>query len=85
MSDRALLVFGSKAATKLPRGLAHPSNLLTSCLFPVSPSEHRCVESAKIRNKYPDRVPVSGRRAGAGVGWEVKGPDRVSDLLSEWR
>nr|XP_046161946.1 gamma-aminobutyric acid receptor-associated protein-like 2 isoform X1 [Oncorhynchus gorbuscha] len=21
--------------------------------------EHRCVESAKIRNKYPDRVPVS--------------------------
>ncbi|TKS73088.1 Gamma-aminobutyric acid receptor-associated protein-like 2 [Collichthys lucidus] len=41
--------------------------------------KHRCVESAKIRNKYPDRVPVSGRRAGAGagVGWEVKGPDRV--------
>ncbi|XP_010849158.1 PREDICTED: gamma-aminobutyric acid receptor-associated protein-like 2 [Bison bison bison] len=24
----------------------------------VSPSEHRCVESAKIRAKYPDRVPV---------------------------
>lgn len=23
-------------------------------------AEHRCVESAKIRNKYPDRVPVSG-------------------------
>uniref|UniRef100_A0A667YD91 GABA type A receptor associated protein like 2 n=1 Tax=Myripristis murdjan TaxID=586833 RepID=A0A667YD91_9TELE len=22
------------------------------------PSEHRCIESAKIRNKYPDRVPV---------------------------
>lgn len=22
-------------------------------------TEHRCVESAKIRNKYPDRVPVS--------------------------
>lgn len=21
--------------------------------------EHRCIESAKIRNKYPDRVPVS--------------------------
>ncbi|TNN36113.1 Gamma-aminobutyric acid receptor-associated protein-like 2 [Liparis tanakae] len=29
--------------------------ILTSCLLP---SEHRCVESAKIRNKYPDRVPV---------------------------
>lgn len=26
----------------------------------VSPPEHRCVESAKIRAKYPDRVPVSG-------------------------
>lgn len=26
----------------------------------VSPIEHRCVESAKIRAKYPDRVPVSG-------------------------
>lgn len=26
----------------------------------VSPTEHRCVESAKIRAKYPDRVPVSG-------------------------
>ncbi|XP_073652892.1 gamma-aminobutyric acid receptor-associated protein-like 2 isoform X1 [Tursiops truncatus] len=24
----------------------------------VSPIEHRCVESAKIRAKYPDRVPV---------------------------
>ncbi|XP_054631411.1 gamma-aminobutyric acid receptor-associated protein-like 2 isoform X2 [Dunckerocampus dactyliophorus] len=23
--------------------------------------EHRCVEAAKIRNKYPDRVPVSLR------------------------
>lgn len=23
------------------------------------PPEHRCIESAKIRNKYPDRVPVS--------------------------
>uniref|UniRef100_A0A2K6M6U6 GABA type A receptor associated protein like 2 n=1 Tax=Rhinopithecus bieti TaxID=61621 RepID=A0A2K6M6U6_RHIBE len=22
--------------------------------------EHRCVESAKIRAKYPDRVPASG-------------------------
>uniref|UniRef100_A0A4W6C5I9 GABA type A receptor associated protein like 2 n=1 Tax=Lates calcarifer TaxID=8187 RepID=A0A4W6C5I9_LATCA len=22
------------------------------------PAEHRCIESAKIRNKYPDRVPV---------------------------
>lgn len=22
-------------------------------------AEHRCIESAKIRNKYPDRVPVS--------------------------
>uniref|UniRef100_A0AAX7UJ78 Gamma-aminobutyric acid receptor-associated protein-like 2 n=1 Tax=Astatotilapia calliptera TaxID=8154 RepID=A0AAX7UJ78_ASTCA len=24
----------------------------------LSPAEHRCIESAKIRNKYPDRVPV---------------------------
>lgn len=29
--------------------------LFVACLS----SEHRCVESAKIRNKYPDRVPVS--------------------------
>lgn len=27
--------------------------------FSFCPPEHRCVESAKIRNKYPDRVPVS--------------------------
>lgn len=26
----------------------------------ILPAEHRCIESAKIRNKYPDRVPVSG-------------------------
>ncbi|XP_016099611.1 gamma-aminobutyric acid receptor-associated protein-like 2 [Sinocyclocheilus grahami] len=26
--------------------------------FCIHHSEHRCVESAKIRNKYPDRVPV---------------------------
>lgn len=34
-------------------GQAQPSVLF------VSPTEHRCVESAKIRAKYPDRVPVS--------------------------
>ncbi|KAK2918274.1 hypothetical protein Q8A73_005020 [Channa argus] len=34
------------------------SDFLFVCLFVLSPSEHRCVESAKIRNKYPDRVPV---------------------------
>lgn len=36
-----------------------------------SPSEHRCVESAKIRNKYPDRVPVSGGGVGEGRGLMV--------------
>uniref|UniRef100_A0A9L0KF86 Gamma-aminobutyric acid receptor-associated protein-like 2 n=1 Tax=Equus asinus TaxID=9793 RepID=A0A9L0KF86_EQUAS len=34
------------------RGQARPS---APC---VCPTEHRCVESAKIRAKYPDRVPV---------------------------
>uniref|UniRef100_A0A2K6TY55 Gamma-aminobutyric acid receptor-associated protein-like 2 n=1 Tax=Saimiri boliviensis boliviensis TaxID=39432 RepID=A0A2K6TY55_SAIBB len=33
-------------------GQARPSAVF------VSPTEHRCVESAKIRAKYPDRVPV---------------------------
>ncbi|XP_061833710.2 gamma-aminobutyric acid receptor-associated protein-like 2 isoform X1 [Nerophis lumbriciformis] len=28
------------------------------CLFILYIEEHRCVEAAKIRNKYPDRVPV---------------------------
>lgn len=32
------------------------TNTNVLCVF--SP-EHRCIESAKIRNKYPDRVPVS--------------------------
>lgn len=34
----------------------------TDWLMPIfffCPTEHRCIESAKIRNKYPDRVPVS--------------------------
>uniref|UniRef100_A0A9J8APZ1 Gamma-aminobutyric acid receptor-associated protein-like 2 n=1 Tax=Cyprinus carpio carpio TaxID=630221 RepID=A0A9J8APZ1_CYPCA len=29
-----------------------------TCLQVPSIPKHRCVESAKIRNKYPDRVPV---------------------------
>lgn len=56
---------------RLPRGLTHacphPCNLWPPVCFPVSPSEHRCVESAKIRNKYPDRVPVSEGKGGWGV------------------
>ncbi|KAI4830888.1 hypothetical protein KUCAC02_002489 [Chaenocephalus aceratus] len=49
--------------------------------------EHRCIESAKIRNKYPDRVPVIG---GESV-WitdsghrqeEVPGPPLTSQWLS---
>lgn len=36
-----------------PGGPARPS---AGCVFLI---EHRCVESAKIRAKYPDRVPVS--------------------------
>lgn len=44
---------------EIPRGHTDPFNLwLPVCLLSLS-SEHRCVESAKIRNKYPDRVPVS--------------------------
>uniref|UniRef100_A0A8D1PSR0 Gamma-aminobutyric acid receptor-associated protein-like 2 n=1 Tax=Sus scrofa TaxID=9823 RepID=A0A8D1PSR0_PIG len=35
-----------------PGGPARPS---AGCVFLI---EHRCVESAKIRAKYPDRVPV---------------------------
>uniref|UniRef100_A0A3Q3A839 GABA(A) receptor-associated protein like 2 n=1 Tax=Kryptolebias marmoratus TaxID=37003 RepID=A0A3Q3A839_KRYMA len=27
-------------------------------MFPFCSAEHRCIESAKIRSKYPDRVPV---------------------------
>lgn len=56
---------------RLPRGpthaCPHPHNLWPPVCFPVSPSEHRCVESAKIRNKYPDRVPVSEQSGGWGA------------------
>ncbi|XP_017572712.1 gamma-aminobutyric acid receptor-associated protein-like 2 isoform X1 [Pygocentrus nattereri] len=37
-----------------------PNSFGTDLWFPPrgALNEHRCVESAKIRNKYPDRVPV---------------------------
>uniref|UniRef100_A0A8C9M3V3 Gamma-aminobutyric acid receptor-associated protein-like 2 n=1 Tax=Panthera tigris altaica TaxID=74533 RepID=A0A8C9M3V3_PANTA len=43
---------GGPGAREPAHGQARPS---VRC---VSPTEHRCVESAKIRAKYPDRVPV---------------------------
>nr|KAF6406790.1 hypothetical protein HJG59_005416 [Molossus molossus] len=39
-----------------PREPAHRQE--RQSVWCVSPTEHRCVESAKIRAKYPDRVPV---------------------------
>uniref|UniRef100_A0A8P4KEF4 Gamma-aminobutyric acid receptor-associated protein-like 2 n=3 Tax=Percomorphaceae TaxID=1489872 RepID=A0A8P4KEF4_DICLA len=45
-----------------PPLLSAPSFRFSSCnlylLFKETLLTHRCVESAKIRNKYPDRVPV---------------------------
>ncbi|KAG8514681.1 Gamma-aminobutyric acid receptor-associated protein-like 2 [Galemys pyrenaicus] len=44
---------GRRAEDREPAGGPDPPS--SRC---VSPVEHRCVESAKIRAKYPDRVPV---------------------------
>ncbi|XP_010155561.1 PREDICTED: gamma-aminobutyric acid receptor-associated protein-like 2 [Eurypyga helias] len=44
----------------LPEPLETPSGRGKTVAIPTSsvPAEHRCIESAKIRAKYPDRVPV---------------------------
>lgn len=74
----------------IEQGPTHPFNL-TSCLFAVPPSEHRCVESAKIRSKYPDRVPVSSGGGGiVGVWGEQNGVMENQKIKSrvvagEWR
>uniref|UniRef100_A0A3P9NW78 Gamma-aminobutyric acid receptor-associated protein-like 2 n=1 Tax=Poecilia reticulata TaxID=8081 RepID=A0A3P9NW78_POERE len=36
-----------------PGSVKHPADLCVVCS-----AEHRCLESTKIRSKYPDRVPV---------------------------
>lgn len=66
----------------------------------VCPTEHRCVESAKIRAKYPDRVPVSagtarsahltvtpaGRQAGGAiVAWSGRQAELPASVRSGGR
>lgn len=79
---RSVLYFRLKLC--LHGGLSRPCDLWLSL---CSPTEHRCVESAKIRNKYPDRVPVS---SGGGGGthrhseWQTVNRWGLSHTVSRW-